>query len=487
MPKNKRRRRRIQKAIICLFLLFFIAAAVLLLATAARFLFPLASPPAEKQQLLTELKGISTDTDLVTVEVKGNTALISCVTSGLDTASMRVTAYDLSAAKPLSEPAFPADNWEIGLTDNGFYAISVSQKTVYLYGNNGHLRETRRFDSTPAWSSACGISADEGSLLHAVLNDGTLYLRSLDGQTATKVSHTYPSIEILGFENGAFYLKSNIGDLFTLSPNSSSLQTVWSDRRCTTVTPYYGMGTATGGFLLTAADKTAQISTRTAEETLIGNGKTGFATAGKNGNTLYIYDLSKQLVSELQTAAPAESACFMPDGQLLLVTGDPAARKHQLFLCDPTLAAQSSFSMTESPRTTKPPTAVQQQAKPAYSSKIIKGVPLIHQFPAFPTGCESVSAVMLTQRAGASVTVDSFVDNYLEKSAAFYSKDGKSYGPDPYQYFLGSPRSTASYGCMAPVIEMPCSNTTVRLTMLSTPPAPTFPPFAGSISTTTCR
>lgn len=84
---------------------------------------------------------------------------------------------------------------------------------------------------------------------------------------------------------------------------------------------------------------------------------------------------------------------------------------------------------------------------------MIQGVPLIAQRPNFPTGCESASAVMAMQFAGASITMDAFVDEYLEKSSQFYYQDNVKYGPDPNKVFLGSPRSDSAYGCFAPVIR----------------------------------
>lgn len=85
--------------------------------------------------------------------------------------------------------------------------------------------------------------------------------------------------------------------------------------------------------------------------------------------------------------------------------------------------------------------------------KVLSDVPIIAQRPTFPTGCESVSAVIALQYAGVDISVADFVDKYLDKSSHFYNENGKRYGPDPYKVFVGSPRSTASYGCMAPVIE----------------------------------
>ena len=54
---------------------------------------------------------------------------------------------------------------------------------------------------------------------------------------------------------------------------------------------------------------------------------------------------------------------------------------------------------------------------------------------------------------GESVDVGSFVDTHLPQSNNFSYKDGVLYGPDPYKYFIGSPTTSNSYGCMAPVIE----------------------------------
>ncbi len=90
---------------------------------------------------------------------------------------------------------------------------------------------------------------------------------------------------------------------------------------------------------------------------------------------------------------------------------------------------------------------------PAPQAYSIEGVPIMHQFPDYPTGCESLSAVMALQHAGISVSVDEFIDRHLPMSSRFYWEDGKNYGPSPYEHFIGSPRSTDSYGCMAPVIE----------------------------------
>lgn len=84
---------------------------------------------------------------------------------------------------------------------------------------------------------------------------------------------------------------------------------------------------------------------------------------------------------------------------------------------------------------------------------VILDVEPISQYPLFPTGCESVAAVMALHHAGVLISVEDFIDFHLPCDDHFYSRSFKRYGPDPYSVFVGDPRTTASYGCMAPVIQ----------------------------------
>lgn len=82
--------------------------------------------------------------------------------------------------------------------------------------------------------------------------------------------------------------------------------------------------------------------------------------------------------------------------------------------------------------------------------KLIK-VPYIDQTEEWPTGCESVSAVMFLQYLGINITVGDFVERFLERKPLF-EKDGKLYGPNPWKVFAGEPADKESMGCYAPVI-----------------------------------
>nr|WP_288555999.1 C39 family peptidase [uncultured Mediterraneibacter sp.] len=85
-------------------------------------------------------------------------------------------------------------------------------------------------------------------------------------------------------------------------------------------------------------------------------------------------------------------------------------------------------------------------------SKTLISVPYIDQSVKYPTGCESVSTVMLLQFLGVSITVDEFIENDLEKEA-FETRNGELFGPDPRECFVGSPYDEESFGCYAPVIK----------------------------------
>lgn len=69
----------------------------------------------------------------------------------------------------------------------------------------------------------------------------------------------------------------------------------------------------------------------------------------------------------------------------------------------------------------------------------------------YPTGCEAVTAVMALQTAGVEISVEEFFEVLPQEE--LYEKDGKTYGPDPRQVFVGSPTSESGYGCFAPVIQ----------------------------------
>ena len=84
--------------------------------------------------------------------------------------------------------------------------------------------------------------------------------------------------------------------------------------------------------------------------------------------------------------------------------------------------------------------------------KKIIDVDYIDQTVDYPTGCESVSTIMCLHYFNFSITVDEFIQNYLDMGDMYY-KGNKLFAPDPNDKFIGSPYDSHSYGCYEPVIE----------------------------------
>ena len=69
----------------------------------------------------------------------------------------------------------------------------------------------------------------------------------------------------------------------------------------------------------------------------------------------------------------------------------------------------------------------------------------------WPTGCESVSAVMALNWAGADLTVEDFVYGFLPMDELWMDAGSQLCGPSPADTFIGDPAGRG-YGCFAPVL-----------------------------------
>ncbi|MGN0194615.1 MAG: C39 family peptidase [Pseudoramibacter sp.] len=91
-------------------------------------------------------------------------------------------------------------------------------------------------------------------------------------------------------------------------------------------------------------------------------------------------------------------------------------------------------------------------------------VPLIDQTEKWPTGCESVSAVMALQYLGLDLSVDDFIQLFLDQRPMHLDQDPElvgdvciGTGPDPNVYFAGSPYQSDAFGCYPGVIVKACN------------------------------
>ena len=80
--------------------------------------------------------------------------------------------------------------------------------------------------------------------------------------------------------------------------------------------------------------------------------------------------------------------------------------------------------------------------------------PYLDQREKYPTGCESVCAVMDLQYYGMDLSVEEFIDSYLPLGdAPHVDEQGNYVGCDPREAFPGNPYEESGWGCYSPVIE----------------------------------
>ncbi len=86
-------------------------------------------------------------------------------------------------------------------------------------------------------------------------------------------------------------------------------------------------------------------------------------------------------------------------------------------------------------------------------NKVLLDVPYINQTKDYINACESISTVMALQYLGIDITVDDFINKYLDKGEIpYHDKDGGYWGSNPWQVFPGNPTDETGWGCYAPVI-----------------------------------
>lgn len=94
--------------------------------------------------------------------------------------------------------------------------------------------------------------------------------------------------------------------------------------------------------------------------------------------------------------------------------------------------------------------ATQFPPPPKEAASVQLGVPYLSQEGTLPTGCEATSTAMVLQYWGMDISPEEVA--YLLPCQELYWYDGQQYGPDPNEYFVGSPFEVTGYGCYAPVI-----------------------------------
>lgn len=89
--------------------------------------------------------------------------------------------------------------------------------------------------------------------------------------------------------------------------------------------------------------------------------------------------------------------------------------------------------------------------KPDYKVAECIDVPYLSQ-EKYPTGCELVSTAMLLSHYGYEIEPMQLIDEGYLKTASVEYKNGKLYGENPNEAFVGNPRYSTGYGCYSEAI-----------------------------------
>ena len=404
----------------------------------------------------------NTESGIVEISVKGDIAKIDCISPGLDTSSMDIVMFDLKADKELSRTALAEDYWITGQTNDGFYTISASEKMLRQYDTAGKMLSSKALPFEPC-PPVCCLSPDGRYLLYTNHGDGKLRLFNVSSDADTGLDLPSLEIECRGYEDGKFLLSSQNRTLTSVSAADGKKSVLFSDPNLSYVFTDYGIGTTETCFFARSGKDSGSVKytpIQSVDERVPETWENGFITtsSGRNSDIVRCYDLNKKVIRSLQVKGTVTDICVAENDRLLAAVRDESKGTYSLYTLYPergevTTVPVSDKDIVGAEQGAEKDTSSVQEAKPGATAKILSDVPVLSQFPKYPTGCETVSAVMVLRHAGEKITVDEFIDKHLPMSSNFYLEGGRRYGPDPSEYFIGSPRSAASFGCMAPTME----------------------------------
>lgn len=375
------------------------------------------------------------------------------VVPGLNTYSLRAMVYSFRENTVLSDTDFGESDFETGQTDQGYFAARESEGSVTLYAPDGTLRQTFWLpgDYTAA---ALGMSGDEKTVCFYSPKTAELCLWNLSAKTVTPVIRSVGKMEYCGEKDGRFFFLNNGESWVTVCADDQTAQTDQTEGNIRYLCPFGVAVDRENGLFWNdgfSGDET-EIVTERVDEVILSVGKRYVLTqcSLKDSDLLTAYDRQTGQRYLCQNGMRILSACEGEDQKIVVCAQKETDGPSRAYVWN--LARQTPLSREEE-REIPAESDHSLPEKALSGEKILTGVPVIGQFPDFPTGCESVSAVMAMRYAGADITVSEFVDTVLPKSSRFYFQNGVKYGPDPNEVFIGSPRNKNAYGCMAPVIE----------------------------------
>ena len=460
MAKHKKKRKRLHLRrgfiLLIVLLLLFGGFACHYRDAIRRRLFP-QNPNAAGETVLTEIVSGNLQADTAVLASRGNILKVDYIQPGLDSYTLITAIHTVSDGKNLSRIACGTDDFTTGLTANGFFVGRLSDRAIDLYADDATLRKTVKAP-TDAQLGELIISEDESYLLFNDLDAATICVSDIKTDAIVYSLPFDSKLSLCGTRGSRFYLLKGNKTLLTVDAATGDCKKTALSGTVCALTPdaYVTRSGKTCTVYTIDGKKCGTVRLQSSEEILAAFSEKCLVTVTEEEDTFVTaYDYNGSHFS-YSFRSKVIAAAMTDSGTVALAIAENYGETPEIFLLQPEETAET-VSPTASKTSKAPPRATTSAHATVPvrlgGQKMLADVPIIAQYPDFPTGCESVSAVIALQYAGVDISVADFVDKYLDKSSHFYNENGKRYGPDPYKVFVGSPRSTASFGCMAPVIE----------------------------------
>lgn len=400
---------------------------------------------------------IETDTTMIETQITGDIVKVDYIHSGLDTCNLFTALYSINQDKIIFTKDFGEDYWITGVTDNGFYVASLTKNEITLYDTDGEMRSVYELgkETHIAFLELC---KNEKYLCYGNAQDCGVYVLNLENQQSKKVCDFYGSEKVVASSADKFYMQREMGNLQVIDALKGEVLIPDLDYKgFDIIARDFAVKRSDDVFFVTELGKYTQLKVpvKYVDEIpfYVGDGCFASVSSGNNGDIIILYDFKSETRTEINTEIRIGNICRISSDRLMVASLGLNDESPRLYILSTDKSHAEQYNKEQNNPLSTNSSSVAAGSVFADALKHIGGVPVIAQMPSFPTGCESVSAVMALQYAGVNITVDEFVDSYLERSSDFYYSGNERYGPDPNQYFIGNPRSSSAFGCYASVIE----------------------------------
>lgn len=406
---------------------------------------------------------IKTKNDLSQATVNGDYAKIDLVKSGLDAASIETVMYSLSDNKETGRVNLGEGVWKTGSLDNGFFAVDEANRSVRFFDFHGKETFSHEVETSAEFFGTSYVSADGKYLVYHNPQTREVCMYEFSNGKTYVTGKASGKVEAYGYSDGWFYIQVGATCMLKVSVKDKQLITAFDSDILNFVTKDGGTGSGEDMQIpyvdACQVEKTKKITYRSVDEVVVDIIPSGVVTLSVNADDyiLRLYDHETNALREINIGNEFVSSTDAGKNKLLVCMKNEKGFLYKLYDLEnieqktvEEFTSAADIPPAEDGAKVSDITVLPESGE---SSHFIKDVPLIAQNPDYPTGCESVCAVMALKYMKHNVTINEFVDDYLQKNDEFTYVNGENYGPDPKEYFIGNPRFLGGYGCFAPVIK----------------------------------